>query len=102
MDKNLENTGKTLVVNHEDFINDNIPERRFKLVYPNKEIFYLTQEERDHFLTQVNTGSRYVQIGEHTFTNSFITLYPVREGKKTEYVEVKDEDGKVIKFIEKG
>ncbi len=88
------------IAKYEDFLDDKIPEKRFRLVYPNKEVFYLTDEERNFLLAQVNGGARYVQIGEHTFTNSFITLYPIREGRKKEWSEVKDESGKVVKFQE--
>lgn len=84
------------VVNYEDFLSDKIPERRFRIVYPNREVFYLTQGERDFLLTQVNRGQRYIQIGEHTFTSSFIALYPIKQNVyKKEYVEVKNEDGSV-------
>lgn len=88
-------------IKYEDFLNDKIPERRFRLVYFNKEVFYLTQEERDFLLNQVLRGSKYVQIGEHTFTGNFIALYPIRENQyKKQYREVKDEEGKTIRYEE--
>lgn len=84
------------VASYEDFLSDKIPTRRFRLVYPNKEVFYLTQAERDFFLLNVNNGQRYIQIGEHTFTNSFIALYPIKENVyKKEFEFVEHEDGKI-------
>lgn len=84
-------------VSYQDFLDDKIPERRFKIVYPNREIFYLTQDERDFLLNQVNRGQRFIQIGEHTFTSSFISLYPIRQNVyKKEYIQIKDKDGNVI------
>lgn len=84
------------VVNYEDFLDDKIPERRFKIVYPNREFFYLTQDERDFLLRQVNRGQRFIQIGEHTFTSSFIALYPIKNNAyKKEYIEVRDKEGNV-------
>lgn len=79
-------------VNYEDFLNDKIPERRFRLVYANKELFYLTQEERDFLLNQLHHGAKYVQIGEHTFTGSFIALYPIKDNLYKKEYEV-GEDG---------
>lgn len=77
------------IVKYEDYLDEQIPERRFKLVYANKEFFYLTQEERDFFLNQLNHGLKYVQIGENTFTGGFIALYPIKpKFEKKEYVEV--------------
>ena len=74
---------------YKDFLDDKIPERRFRLVYANKEVFFLTQEERNYFLQKVNANERYIQIGEYTFTNSFIALYPIKPNiYKTEYEEV--------------
>ena len=72
-----------------DLIDENNPDRRFKLVYPNKEIFYLTDAERDFVLSQVNHGQRFVQVGEHTLTSSFTVLYPIRnKPEKKEYESV--------------
>jgi len=83
-------------VSYQDFLDERIPERRFKIVYPNREFFYLTQDERDFLLNQVNRGQRFIQIGEHTFTSSFIALYPIRQNVyKKEYVQVKDKDGNI-------
>ncbi len=81
---------------YEDYLNPEIPERRFKLVYANKECFYLTEEERNFMLNQLNNGTKYIQIGEHTFTGGFIALYPIRERKKPVEYELVEIDGKQV------
>ena len=81
-------------VKYEDFLNENIPERRFKLVYPNREFFFLTEEERNLLLDQVNGGQNLVQIGEHTFSKNFTLLYPIRP--RTEHKEYIFKDGGAI------
>lgn len=79
---------------YEDLIDENNLDRRFRLVYPNKEIFYLTDEEHDFLLDCVNKGQKYIQIGECTFTGSFTSLYPIRKKRvKTEY---DFKDGKAV------
>lgn len=79
---------------YEDFVNENIPERRYKVVYPYKEYFYLTEEERNFLLNQLQQGSKYVQIGEHTFTGGFTMIYPIKaKPKQRDFVIV---DGKAV------
>ena len=83
---------------YEDFLDDKIPERRFRLVYPNKEVFYLTQEERDYLLNQVKNGAEWIEIGEHTFTKHFTTMYPIKDNLfKVKPVEIV-KDGKVVGY----
>ena len=89
------------ITKYEDFLNDKIPERRFRLVYPYKEIFYLTQDERDYLLTQIKAGAEWIEIGEHTFTKNFTVMYPIRDSQlKKHYREVKNETGTTIKYEE--
>lgn len=85
----MNNLTKFENVKYEDFLDEKNPERRFKLVYPNREFFFLTEEERNYLLSLVNNGQRFVQIGEHTFSNSFTILYPIKPKLvKKEYVQV--------------
>lgn len=83
-------------VSYQDLLDENIPERRFKIVYTIKEFFFLTEEERNFLLNQIANGAKFVQIGEHTFTDRFSMLYPIRDkdlprGKDFEIV-----DGKAV------
>lgn len=89
-----------MLVSYKDYLDEKIPERRFRLVYANKEVFYLTQEERDFFLNQLNHGAKYIQLGEHTFTGGFISLYPIKDKvEKIEYEEI-EKDGQKV-YLEK-
>jgi len=54
--------------------------RRWELAYGFKNKFYLTNEERDVFLANIQAGAKIVQIGTMTLSGKFTYLIPVKKG----------------------
>lgn len=86
------------VVSYQDLLDETITERRFKIVYSIKEFFFLTDDERDFLLSQIASGSKFVQIGEHTFTDKFSILYPIRDKEMPRGSDFEIIDGKAVKI----
>lgn len=85
------------VVSFQDLLDETIPERRFKIVYSIKEFFFLTDEERDFLLSQIGAGAKFIQIGEHTFTEKFTIIVPIRDKERPKGSDYEIIDGKAVK-----
>lgn len=85
------------VVSYQDLLDETIPERRFKIIYSIKEFFFLTEDERNFLLSQIGSGAKFVQIGEHTFTDKFSMLYPIRDKEIPKGSDYEIIDGKAVK-----
>ncbi len=57
-----------------NFLSSNEPDRIWKLVYFDM-TFYLTDEEREHFLKELASGNTVIQIGGLTLTNKLVYMY---------------------------
>lgn len=80
----LETSNK--IANIHDYTDSKIPERRWKVEYVGGKCFYLTNEERIHFLQQIKNGATIIQIGLLTLTSRFSYIVPIRnEQKKKNY-----------------
>lgn len=78
-----------------------IPERRWKIVYASKDIFYFTDEEKDFLIESIKNQNEMMQIGPLTFFVKPLIIYPIRELINREYKEIVGEDGKItFKVIE--
>ena len=77
-----------------DFLSETMPDRVWKLVYPDRETFYLTDSERDHFLKEMSNGKTIIQIGSLTLTSRLTYMYQFKN--KPVHREYKFEDGKAI------
>jgi hypothetical protein len=70
--------------NPKDYQNSDIPERRWKLSYGKNDIFYLTDVEREYFLSAVSNGVTNIQIGDLTLSNHFLYMTPIKRHKMIE------------------
>ena len=74
-----------------DFLSEEKPDRIWKLVYPDKATFYLTDGEREHFLKEMANGKTIIQIGSLTLTSRLTYMYQFKN--KLEDKEYSFEDG---------
>ena len=71
------------------FLNPSVPDRIWAVVYPDKTTFYLTDEERGHFLKELASGKTIIQIGSLTLTGRFNYIYQFKnKPEKKEYIQV--------------
>lgn len=80
----------------EDYSNDQIPERRWAIVYVGGKTFFLTDEERAQLLTDLKKGATIIQVGLLTLTNRFSYMYATKEKPfKRQFKEV-EKNGVVV------
>lgn len=83
------------------YMDSAIPERRWKIVFANKDIFYFTDEEKEFLMNAIKNQSEIIQVGPLTFFVKPLLIYPIRELINREYKEIVGEDGKItFKVIE--
>ena len=84
------------LIKSNDFLSEEKPDRIWKLVYPDKATFYLTDEEREHFLKELARGKTIIQIGSLTLTNRLTYLYQYKN--KPEHKEYRFEGNKAVEL----
>ena len=82
------------LVKSNDFLSDEKPDRIWKIVYPDKATFYLTDSERDHFLKEMASGKTIIQIGSLTLTSRLTYMYQFKN--KPEHKDYKFEGNKAV------
>jgi hypothetical protein len=73
-----------------NFLSSTDPMRVWILTYPDKTTFYLTDEERTQFLTELANGNNIIQIEGLTLTTRFTYMYQFKnkpEAKEYEQVD---------------
>jgi hypothetical protein len=88
--------------NPKDYQSADILERRWKLSYGKNDIFYLTDLERQYFLSAISNGVINIQIGDLTLSNHFLYMTPIKRGKRlenaTEVITMTENDKKMAKI----
>ena len=70
----MSNQESALILKKSNFLSETDPLRVWKLVYFDM-TFYLTDEEREHFLKELAVGNNVIQIGSLTLTNKLVYMY---------------------------
>ena len=72
-----------------NFFSATDPMRVWILTYPDKAVFYLTDEERLQFLKELASGNDIVQVGSLTLSKRFTHMYQFKnKPAKVEYEQV--------------
>lgn len=77
-------------VKSNDFLNAKSPFRVWALSYPDRQIFYLTDEEREDFLKKVASGNTVIQLGSLTLSTRFSYLYQFKNKPTGKHYEIID------------
>jgi hypothetical protein len=92
----MQNQESALTLLSSDFLSKDIPGRVWALVYPDKNIFYLNDEERKELLGKIAGGNTVVQIGGLTLSSRFSYMYQFKN--KPANKEYKFEGNKAVEI----
>lgn len=72
--------------NPQDYRNSNHLLRRWRVFYGDTEEYYLTDEEKSYFLSELKKGAKFVLLGELVLSYRFKTLWAMRKKPPERFV----------------